>query len=219
MADTKDSVVLKLVLDTLGAQKEASAVVGTLDGMASKASAVATQMQNTINGRLLGGLANAVSTTIGRVFNDDLPTALAEAELKIKALEAGVGAALGPKAGELAGALARKGFQGDIRSAQGAFQTVQQLQAVFPGTPLSPDDVKVVAQASFAQHQQVQRASATLRESFNKALAGNQIQLDPNAIAQAGIDAVSAVTGTATDLAGAGSALAKKTFGALVGGG
>lgn len=200
MADQKDSVTLTLVLNTLGAKKEASDYVSTIDGIGSKVSQVATQMQNTVHGRLLGGLANAVSSTMGRVFNEDLPENLAEAELKIKALEASIGAAAGPKAGEFAGAIARKGFQGDINAANKTFQQVAQLQSFFPTEPLSPEALRAVAGPLYARNQQVEATSAALRRNFAASLPGNAIQLDEQAVLSAGQQALRAVAGSGIDV-------------------
>lgn len=218
----KDTVVLKLLLDTGLAAKEVTGFQKDLDDLRKNGEKVAAALNNTMGGRLLTSLAGAVSSTVGKVFNEDIPEGIAKAELQIAALQAAVGKVLGPQAGDIAGALARKGFGESIKASQGALGTLQSLQAVFPGTPLDSNDAILVANVAYERQLKVQAASRATLQSFQQSTPGKAVTFNEEALATALNQTGEAVIGAGVDVArglgGIGSNAAKKLLGLATGG-
>jgi len=166
------NVLIKLILDAAGAKEEASGVVKSLDNMEQKASKVVASFQNTIRGRLFNGLTGMMSENVDKLFNRDLPAQLAGAE--VTASIASKVAEGVPVIGEALGLIVAKAFEqakgGNFAGLKGAFGTVQQLQSVFPGTPLAAEDVKSIGRAAFHQHRTNYETNRELRKNFAEGL-------------------------------------------------
>lgn len=197
---TADSVFLKLVFDADEAKKTAGEVNKSLNESREHAENVSKSFQATVHGRLLSGLASSVRGTLGAVFNDEMPKAIAEAELKIAALGAAAGAAGGEKAGAMAEAAGRLAYKGDLTAARNTFDSLQALQNVFPEEALDEKDVHMMYDVMYKQHQKVYSVNQQLRANIDGNPNLPSLRMDPQSLKQ-GIGRMgSAVAGATTDL-------------------
>lgn len=199
MAKTAESVTLRLLFDTGEATKATEDVKKQLQETREAAQRVADNLQSTVHGRLLTGLAGAVKSTIGQIADRDLPEAIAKMELEIAGIGAATGALLGPQAGAFAEAAARKAAGSDLRAAQGAIGAVNQAQSVFADTALAPEDTAFILSRSLDQHRKIEEASRITRENIEKSLPS--LNFKSEAVTAAAKTSMGAVGGLAKDLA------------------
>lgn len=154
MAD--DTIALKLVLTTIGAQKEMSTVAQGFDSLGKKATQIAANMNNTIRGRMLQGLAGVVRNNIDTILDQSLPEKLRAQALQPQIFGAAVGAKLGAKAGAFVQRAGEEAQGPQFRAAQAGTAAVRDLQALMPGVALSNEAIdqtyKVASDRWLAKH-------------------------------------------------------------------
>lgn len=191
------NVVLKLVLDTIGAEEKASGLVKAIKAVSSEFEAAGQQMENTLRGRLVGNVIGAFRNSFSTLINEEIPEVLRTSKIEVE-LAAAVAGVFSDQAANIARMLATEQLRRPTTVLQNTTESLLRLTGggrVDPNEPGFKDFYQFVANSELADYNR--------KLNFREAVA-NQFDADPAMPSLRSIDYL-----------GIGAEATKRAFGAV----